>query len=62
MKKKISRAPEICELERSEALVDEDVIRLDVGMHQVPRRHVLQSGHELFAILLDCMHVDSRLS
>lgn len=59
---KYKNAPEIRELERAEALVDEDIVGLDVGMHKAPRGHVLQRCHKLLGVLLDGVNVDARLS
>lgn len=55
------RLPEVRKLERAEALIDEDVVRLDVRVHKVAGRHVLQGRHQLLAVLLDGVDVDSRL-
>lgn len=53
--------PEVCKLERPEALVDEDVVGLDVRVHEIPGRHMLQGRHELLGVLLHGVDVDARL-
>lgn len=54
-------SPKVCQLEGAEALIDQNVIRLDIGMDQLPRGHVFQSRHELLRVFLYSMNVDSRL-
>lgn len=62
MYKENKNAPKIGELKRAETLVDEDVVGLDVGVHETPRGHVLQRCHELLCVLLDGVNIDARLS
>mmetsp|Transcript_68966 Transcript_68966/g.189363 ORF Transcript_68966/g.189363 Transcript_68966/m.189363 type:complete len:655 (-) Transcript_68966:682-2646(-) len=53
--------PEIAHLDHVVLVVDDDVVRLQVRMHDVQTLHVAQRGEQLPSVHPDCVHLDATL-